>query len=158
MLKVRSVSAALIVGAIAFLANQAGADSTQKTFHGHVEDEVVTDGSCTSPVQICTVGRLSGGLNGDLEFTMTSLTPTNPAGTLFFTAQSTIHTRDGDVSCTDSGSFNTAPGSDGEGVHLCEITGGTGEFAGATGYLQEEFRFQGTTGLGEYSATIVTRP
>jgi hypothetical protein len=147
---------AMLAALSALLAGPAGADSNVKTVSGHVDDEVVGPPHCTSPVGICTVGRLTGGIQGDLEFTITSLTPAEPPGVLLFTATSTIHTTEGDIFCADSGSFNTAQGSAGEGVHLCVITGGTGEYAGASGYLQEMFHFQGTVGQGEYRGKVVT--
>jgi hypothetical protein len=133
----------------------ASADTSVKTVNGHVEDQVVSD-PCASPVGICTVGRLTGGIQGDLEFTITSLVPTNASGVLFFTAVSTVRTATGDIHCADSGSFNTTSGSDREGVHLCHITGGTGEFQGASGYLQETFNFVGTVGQGDYRGKVVT--
>lgn len=152
MYRSRILSAALLVVLLGLLSSRAVADSNVKTVNGHVEDQVVSEG-CQSPYGICTIGRLTGGIQGDLDFTITSLSPTNAPGVLFFTAMSTIHTATGDISCDDSGSFNT--GGDGEGVHLCQITGGTGEFLGASGYLQEMFYFQGAAGVGEYKGKIV---
>ena len=155
----RPISALVVAGLLttgaALFPGLAIAGSNSRTVRGHVEDTVVTDGSCQSPVGICTAGRLTGGLGGELGFTITSLAPTTTPGVAFFTALSTIHTGKGDVFCADSGSFNTTPSSGGEGVHLCEITGGTGSFSGATGYLQEVFNFVGTTAKGDYQGTIV---
>jgi hypothetical protein len=102
------------------------------------------------------VGRLTGGLQGDLEFTITSLTPAEPSGVLLLTARSTIHTNEGQLFCLESGSYNTASGSEGEGVHLCVITGGTEGFEGASGYLEGRFYFHGTVGEGEYRGKIIT--
>lgn len=155
MYRSRVLPAVLLAALVALFANHASADSSVKTVNGHVEDQVVTD-PCASPVGICTVGRLTGGIQGDLEFTITSLAPTDAPGVLLFTAVSTIRTATGDIHCADSGSFNTTSGSDGEGVHLCHITGGTGEFAGASGYLQETFNFVGTLGHGDYRGKVVT--
>lgn len=156
MSKFRVIILIALAGLCALLAAPVRADSTVKTVSGHIDDEVVGPPQCTSPVGICTVGRLTGGIQGDLDFGITSVTPAEPPGVLHFTATSTIRTREGDIFCADSGSFNTASGSDGEGVHLCVITGGTGEFAGASGYLQETFHFRGSVGQGDYRGKIVT--
>jgi hypothetical protein len=150
----RVLSAVLLTGFVGLLTTAARADSSVKTVNGHVEDQVVSVG-CQSPYGLCTAGRLTGGIQGDLEFTITSLAPTAAPGVLLVTAASTIHTATGDINCNDSGSFNTAPASDGEGVHLCRITGGTGEFLGASGYLQETFNFIGSSGVGDYKGKIV---
>lgn len=155
MSKIRTVGVVVLVGLGAFFAGNAGADSTTMEVNGHVQDETVVGAGCQSPVGFCTVGQLTGGIQGQLDFTVTSLTPVEPDGVLAFTAVSTISTSTGDIHCVDSGSFNTAPGSDGEGVHLCVITGGTGEFAGASGYLQERFKFMGTAGEGRYTGKVV---
>jgi hypothetical protein len=39
-------------------------------------------------------------------------------------------------------------------VHLCVVTGGTGRYGGATGYLQERFHFVGAEGRGEYTGEV----
>lgn len=136
----------------ALVAPGATADEKVKTVKGTVTDHVV---ECTSPAVLCTAGELKGDIKGELDFAITSLTPVPPDGALAFTAVSTIRTSDGDLHCTDSGSFNSSATGQGEGVHLCIITGGTGRFAEATGYLQEWFNFGGTTGEGRYVGTIV---
>lgn len=155
MLRSRILPAILLTGLAGLMTTGARADSSVKTVNGHIEDHGVTE-PCASPFGICTAGRLTGGIQGDLEFTITSLAPTNSPGVLFFTAVSTIRTATGDIHCDDSGSFNTAAGSSGEGVHLCQITGGTGDFLGASGYVQETFNFMGSTGVGDYKGRIVT--
>jgi hypothetical protein len=49
--------------------------------------------------------------------------------------------------CTETFIFNATPGSDGEEGVLCEVTGGTGQWAGVTGYING----YGTTPPGEAS-------
>ena len=154
MLKARAFTIIVLLLAGALVAGRAGAESTGRIVNGHVEDMVTTD-NCGSPVGLCTVGRVNGGIQGQLSFTVIGLSPTSRQGILFFTAESTIRTLDGDIYCADSGSFNSVPGSEGEGVHLCEITGGTGEYAGVAGYLQEMLHFQGLVGTGDYRGRIV---
>jgi hypothetical protein len=155
MYRSRILGGVLVAASVVLLSTGASADSSVKTVNGHVEDQVVSD-PCASPVGIFTAGRLTGGIQGDLEFTITSLPSTNAPGVLFFTAVSSIRTATGEIFCADSGSFTTTSGSDGEGVHLCHITGGAGEFEGASGYLQETFNFMGTVGQGDYRGKVVT--
>lgn len=154
MSKLRIVLAVLVLATLATLSTQASADTSIRMVNGHVEDMLKVE-HCSSPYGICTVGRLTGVIQGDLEFTITSLSETQRPGILFFMAVSTIRTADGDIHCADSGSFNSVPGSDGEGVHLCQITGGTGQYANASGYLTETFNFNGSTGIGDYTGKVV---
>lgn len=140
--------AALVAGTVVASGAFAGSRSVQ----GEVVDRVVTDGSCTAI--ICTRGVYSGTIRGTFEFAITSLTPTDLPNVQSFVGRSTIHTAKGDLRCADSGSFNADPQSSGEGVHLCVITGGTGRYAGATGYLQERLHFAGSEGRGIYTGEV----
>ena len=89
-------------------------------------------------------GRLTGGIQGDFVFEATSTLPSNVAAVLLYTGTLTVRTRHGDLSCINAGAFNTV--GDGEVVDLCEITGGTGRYAGATGYLRVFGTFTPTEG------------
>ena len=129
-----------------------GAFAGSRSVQGEIVDQVVTDGSCTAI--ICTRGVYSGTIRGTFEFAITSLTPTDLPNVQSFVGHSTIHTAKGDLRCADSGSFNADPQSSGEGVHLCVITGGTGRYAGATGYLQERLHFAGSEGRGIYVGEV----
>lgn len=144
---------AVTVAVLAALALAAsGALAGSRTVQGEVVDQVVTDGSCTAI--ICTRGVYSGTIRGSFELAITSLAPTDPPNVQSFVGHSTIHTAKGDLRCADSGSFNADPQSAGEGVHLCVITGGTGRYAGATGYLQERLHFAGSEGRGIYTGEV----
>jgi hypothetical protein len=77
----------------------------------------------------------------------TSVAPTSQPGVLIGVAETVIHDRRGDVMCTETFIFNATPGSDGEEGVLCEVTGGTGQWAGVTGYING----YGTTPPGEAS-------
>jgi hypothetical protein len=60
------------------------------------------------------------------------------------------------VQCADSAVINTTPGGDGELVGLCEITGLTGKWTGASGYLQSMGTFTLEAGGAErYFGKIV---
>ncbi|MGH9670581.1 MAG: hypothetical protein ACRD3A_10780 [Terriglobales bacterium] len=64
---------------------------------------------------------------------------------MFFSELTEIKTVRGNLSCSESGSGNTNSSSDGEFVLLCNITGGTGAYKGASGYLQ---RVGTSSGIG----------
>jgi hypothetical protein len=66
-----------------------------------------------------------------------SVTPTQQPGVALFDASFTIHTRSGDLTFAhEQVVYNTSPSGNGELSILAEITGGTGRYAGATGYVQ----------------------
>lgn len=148
-LAIATVAAAVLV---ALALATSGAVAGSRSVQGEVVDSVVADGSCTAI--ICTRGVYTGTIRGSFEFAITSLTPTDLPNVQSFAGHSTIHTAKGDLRCADSGSFNADPNSSGEGVHLCVITGGTGRYAGATGYLQERLHFVGTEGQGIYVGNV----
>ncbi|HJU41933.1 MAG TPA: hypothetical protein VJ691_03930 [Vicinamibacterales bacterium] len=125
------------------------------TLRGHFSSVVKSD-LCASIVGICTEGTLTGALKGTFTFTATSLTASVDSattGVMFYTGDIRLTTRDGVLFCKDAGAFDVnAPGAVSS---VCSITGGTGEFAGATGTIQ----FVGTFtfadgGDGEYRAMI----
>lgn len=47
-----------------------------------------------------------------------------------------IHDLRGDILFREDITHNPTPGGDGEFAGVCEVTGGTGPWTGATGYLQ----------------------
>lgn len=109
----------------------------------------------------CNAGvYTTGEVQGDFEHTTTVATPTTVSGQSVYFGYGTIHTKDGDIRCEDSGAITT--GSDGAGVHLCRIVGGTGRYRNAGGYLQERFFYSnsrilipnGGHGGGDYVGVI----
>ena len=64
-------------------------------------------------------------------------------------AHTVIHTKQGDVACSEQAIFDLTPGSDHAFVDLCLISGGTGKYAGASGYIQEAGTFDFAANLGE---------
>ena len=125
------------------------------TQRGHFSSVVDTE-ACFSIVGICTDGTLTGALKGTFSFTATSLTASADSaatGVMFYTGDITLTTRDGVLFCKDAGAFDVnAPGAVSS---VCKVTGGTGEFAGASGTIQfvGTFTFAGG-GDGEYRAMI----
>jgi hypothetical protein len=109
--------------------------------HGHLTSQSVTGPECTSPVGVCATGTLHGSLNGPFEFVASSIVSADQPGVVFLKGVTVIHDQHGEMQCADSAAFNTTRGSDGELVGLCEITGLTGQWTGASGYLQSAGTF-----------------
>jgi hypothetical protein len=112
---------------------------------------------CSSPVKLCVNGTFAGPLAGRLDEVITSLTPTTQPGILLGVGNIVIHTRRGDLRCTESFTFNGAPRTDGEAGILCEFTGGTGHWVGASGYFMAYGAAVGgrPVGLGHYGGRLI---
>jgi hypothetical protein len=113
---------------------------------------------CSSPVGVCMTGAVSGRIKGSFSFTVTSVLTTadTPAtGALVTTGDAVVETREGRIDCKLTGTLRL----DGEGpfVSLCVVTGGTGSWTGAEGYLRTSgtFTFDGG-GSGSYDGKVVT--
>jgi hypothetical protein len=113
---------------------QALGSSDVQQIHGHLVSQAVTTG-CTSPVGLCTAGRLEGVINGDFVFTASSLQPSATPGVFFYTGEIVVTTNQGEVRCQDAGAYSFVDPS-GPVVDLCTITGGTGKYAGVSGHLR----------------------
>ena len=110
------------------------ASADEQQAHGHLVSQLLTGPGCTSPIGLCTAGRLDGTINGDFVFSATRLEPSDTAGVLFYTGHIVVETSTGQVTCQDAGAFQaSAPGGV---VDLCTITGGTGDWAGVTGHIR----------------------
>jgi len=111
---------------------------------GKLRSQPLVEG-CTSPVGFCTVGRATGTINGDFVFTARAFVPSDTPGVILYTGAIVFTTRRGEVRCQDAGAYNVGELESGPGpfASLCTITGGTGEWAGATGHI----RIQGTFSL-----------
>jgi hypothetical protein len=133
---------------------QAFADPQCKPVNGQFEAQVVPPPDCTAP--FCTAGRVWGGIQGSYAFAMTTLQPSGAVPSImFFTGQSAITLKSGDaLHGTDTGTLDLGP--DGGFASLITFTGGTGEFAGATGQIKLRGQLDqaaGTT-IGDYLGTL----
>lgn len=114
---------------------------------------------CTSPVGFCAVGDLKGGLQGNSagvvdEIIATSDTPTTAVVILL---GETVYTDSKGTFTMDSViTFHTVGGN--EFVELATISGGTAEYAGATGFLQLIGTFDPVAGGGGTYEGVVCRP
>jgi hypothetical protein len=146
---------ASVVAVIAIGSTPAMARSTSVS--GRLTSTAVTGASCTSVIQMCTAGVLTGRLKGQFAFTATSLIPTidtPTTATVAYTGDAVIHTRNGRLFCKDTGALQTT--GSGAFASLCVVTGGTGAFAGATGQLQLVGTFAGGTGTARYQGSLTT--
>jgi hypothetical protein len=118
------------------------AGSECKRVQGHLEESLVEQSDCTSPVDLCTIALMFGGLKGEAHFTASNIigsadTPTT--GVVFVIGDTTVVDARlggmrGTLSIKNAAAFRTT--GDGDLVDVQTITGGTGDFAGATGSLR----------------------
>jgi hypothetical protein len=151
------VATALLMGSASVFAQ---ADC--RNVSGHFREHAVSGESCLSPAGLCIEAEYTAGtLHGTFSGSVNSLIPsadTPVTNVLFFTTDTVIHAelegKQGDIFVKNNGAFRTM----GEGaiMDIQYITGGNGDFAGASGVLQAFGRFDGATGMGEsdYVGTI----
>ena len=146
---------AFALAATALLLSSAGvsADTSCKKVKGHYEEHIAID-NCASPVGLCIAGTYAGEVRGDFFGTATSLIQTSDTPTttvVLFTSDSVIHARiggkTGDLQIKNAGAFQSTGA--GNIVDVQYITGGTGEFAGASGVIRASGTFNSATGMGE---------
>jgi hypothetical protein len=118
---------------------------------GTIHNQSFSGPNCASPVDLCFQGEVRGSLAGPDEGVVHALTPTSEPGVVFGDATLTIHDKRGDLICHELFLYNVDPTGDGHFTFLCEITSGTGRYAGASGYLQGMGTASVTT--GETTAT-----
>jgi hypothetical protein len=145
-----AAAVAAAAGGTAF-ASPAAAGSEMVKVKGTLANQTITGPGCPSPVDLCFKGEISGSLNGPDEGIVQSLTPTSVADVVFGEADLEIQDKQGDLSCRELFVLNVAPTGDGHFSWTCEITGGTGRYAGASGYLHGIGNASPTT--GETTAT-----
>ena len=132
---------AWLIGFGAVIATSAGqeADATPQCKRYHASfDSVRFTAGCTSPFGLCTRGTLSrGNFHGTFTFTVRELAlsaglPSVPATTFSFLGDVVFDTGGGNITSSDVGILDQVRGLVSE-TH--RITGGTGGWTGATGFL-----------------------
>ncbi|HLL69848.1 MAG TPA: hypothetical protein VK363_00360 [Pyrinomonadaceae bacterium] len=163
MLKRITIAALLVVSlaaAGAFPAARAvRAAAKCKLVRGHATSYTIPASDCASPIALCAGGRLYGGINGEFTLVGTSLQPTQDTpvtGVFIYTADNVIRTKRGDIYTKDAGALNLTPNSTGDDVSIATITGGTGDYAGATGNLRIYGTFSETDGEFNYEGQVCT--
>jgi hypothetical protein len=148
---------AVVLG-MSVVADQTGAGPQSLQAQGSITSQTITGPACKSPVGRCFVATFEGTLQGSAEFVANSVKQTSQPGMILINGNFVIHDKPGDITCNEDSLLNTAPGSDGEldgeFVFLCEITGGTGKWAGASGYLQATGNLKGMEGTARYIGTM----
>jgi hypothetical protein len=111
--------------------NQEDTDEAKLCFHAQGRFESVIQ-TCPG---LCTKGKLTGSLNGDYEFTGNQSIPANEPtipSVRFYTGFSRVYTINGELYLTDAGALEVPFGNLSS---LLTVTGGTGDYAHSTGYL-----------------------
>ena len=146
----------VLVTGLALGPSVARADQQCKPVVGSFEAHLVFAG-CTSPVGLCTAGRVWGGIQGNYAFTMTNAIPNGDLEVptiLFFTGKSTVSLKSGETLLgTDTGSIDLA-----RGGFASLITFGTASGSTATGQIRLRGDFDPVAGTtsGDYLGTICT--
>jgi hypothetical protein len=147
----------ILVGTVClFLLGVVPVSARNQNVSGQFRSERVAPPDCTSPVALCTEGRSRGDINGPFTLTGTSIIPTAQTpttGVVAYTADVVQNTRHGSLFCKDTGVTKVA--GDGAASSICVVTGGTGIYATAAGYIQ----FQSTlrppvTFVGTYQGKL----
>lgn len=140
-------------GSVGALTVPAGA--APERVNGHFSVQLATGSECSSPVGVCMAGSVSGRIMGAFSFTATSVTTADADGPVVVTTgDATVDTADGTINCKLTGTLQL--GGDGPFVSLCVVNGGTGGWAGATGYLRTSGTFLiAGGGEGSYEGKVV---
>ena len=124
---------------------------------GHFEARSVQPGAghCPSSAQICTAGRVWGGIQGDYQFVASGLLPSSTIGgtpsVFFFAGQSNVTLNDGTTAVgTDTGSIDLPPQGTGGFASLITFT------TGAVGQIRLRGRLDAETGVtsGDYTGNF----
>ena len=127
------------LAAVAILAaspTAANAEKQSRRVSGHIHFDVIDRGpSCPSPVASCWRATYTGGIEGVGKTVVQRYLPSDPENVHFIQEDEVIHTNDGDITAKVSAAYDsTSPEKYFASLHV--ITGGTGKYAGASGWLQ----------------------
>ncbi len=150
----RFAAFAAALGVFLMISSSVSAAGRCQIVYGHyVEHQVTTN--CNS---LCIEGEYFGAVRGTFSGAVTQLYPPEGAIVTLFNSESIIHAnvagKSGDLLIKNSGAVHFA--GDGDIVDLQLITGGTGDFAGATGAIRASGTFVNGSGDSNYEGTICT--
>jgi hypothetical protein len=138
-----------IVAAVAALVAATNATSSSSAIHGRMLN--ISNFPCASATGVCSSFTATGSIKGTGTVfidTFPTPYPTPQSRSLVSAAHTIIETRKGNLTCSELAVFD-APLPDHPFVDLCIITGGTGVYEGATGYIQESGTFDFAANVGQ---------
>lgn len=155
-----AAATAMALAAVAALAGTvAPVSAVPDSVSGKFETSFVSGDDCQKQAPVCATGTTGGKLKGQFTFGVSSVTQTadSPStGVVLFTGTASIETREGTLRCRNAGSLQTR--GDGPFASLCVVSEGTGEWTGASGYLQVHGTLDLSGGAtGNYVGQIVRR-
>ncbi|HVF61362.1 MAG TPA: hypothetical protein VNJ70_16255 [Thermoanaerobaculia bacterium] len=153
----RNFALALVLALAPLAAAPAAADASCKRIHAHLFLQADAEPTCGSPIGLCATATLQGSLTANTEFVGTSFLPTvdtATTGVVVLTGDNTFHTDSGDFFTKDAIVLSTVGA--GEFSEVDVVTGGTGEWAGATGVLIASGTFADGAGEGMIDGQICT--
>ncbi|HKO52437.1 MAG TPA: hypothetical protein VJV79_32240 [Polyangiaceae bacterium] len=105
---------------------------------------------------LCTLGVLTGELNGRLDFVLTSMTPTEDPAVFLYVGTNTITTASGTLFGIDHGVWNVETG---EFVDYMTFSRATGAYRGRTGSFSISGIFDPVSGRGhsDYRMALAAR-
>jgi hypothetical protein len=106
---------------------------------GEIRFEIYQAADCevvgASPIGSCSRGRYSGGLVGTGYYAIQRWEPLTPEGMVFVSENEVLRLEDGEIHGRVNAVFHNQS-SDREVVSLHTVTGGTGRYTGASGYIR----------------------
>ena len=151
----RWLAASALTACMAALALTPAASAAPQAVNGFFRVQADTGPDCDSIV--CLAGDVSGRIKGAFSFAATEIIPTADTpetGVITTIGDAVVATGDGDITCKLTGSLQLS--GDGPFVSICVVTGGTGKWTGASGYLRTSGTFLfGAGGSGTYDGKVV---
>jgi hypothetical protein len=145
------------VAAVAFAtttyAASLGHGPKEQRLHGEMRN--IQQGPCGSATGRCSTFEATGEIKGDGLVNIDTFPDASKFG--YSEAHTIIHTKKGDLTCHEAALFELPVPDPHPFVDLCLIDGGTGHYAGASGYIQEvgTFDFAANVGQLDYYGKLI---
>jgi hypothetical protein len=127
-----------------FVLAHADSQTRCKPVHGKLLDERIENG--------IAVAKMIGRITGDYTYTLGTMTPAAAGypNLIYVTGTSEVETKNGTLSFVETSTQDTAELGDLNGTVLMTITGGTGQWQGASGHIVLVGFFHQDTLTGEW--------
>lgn len=154
----------LLICAAVFLSNGNAAGPIQGRclfVQGFLEERLSAGPACLSPVGLCTIAQMFGGLGGEARFTASAFIPSadTPATNVVFVIGNTevvnarVSGKTGTLLVKNAAAYRSS--GDGDLADIQTIIGGTGELSGASGSLRIRGNFlPAEGGRATYEGTV----